>query len=141
MIEVHPPLLWIGHAFDRQGHRALFDAGIDAVVDVAWEERPATLPREMLYCRVPLLDGGGNDSTRLQLAVSLVVQLLRAETKLLVACSAGMSRSPTIAAFALSVWLGETPEASLQRIAHHKAFDIKAELWRDLTAAISRSES
>ena len=61
MHEIHPDLLWLGHALDVREPRPLFDAGITAVVDVAFEEPPAQLPRQLIYCRFPLSDGGGND--------------------------------------------------------------------------------
>ena len=60
MHEIHPDLLWVGHALDVREPRPLFDAGIAAVVDVAFEEPPAQLPRGLIYCRFPLNDGGGN---------------------------------------------------------------------------------
>lgn len=36
MREIHPELLWLGHALDIREPRSLFDAGITAVVDVAF---------------------------------------------------------------------------------------------------------
>ena len=64
MYEVLPERLWIGNALDARNPRSLFDAGIAAVVDLAYEEEPAVLPRRMVYCRFPLIDGEGNDAAR-----------------------------------------------------------------------------
>ena len=47
MHEIHSNLLWIGHSFDVRQPRPLFDAGITAVIDVAYEEPPAQIPRSV----------------------------------------------------------------------------------------------
>lgn len=52
--------LFIGHAGDLRDLRALHAAGIAAVVDLAANEPPATLTRDLAYCRLPLVDGPGN---------------------------------------------------------------------------------
>ncbi|TWU50732.1 Dual specificity phosphatase, catalytic domain [Rubripirellula tenax] len=132
MHELHPNLLWLGHAFDVREPRPLFDAGITAVVDVAFEEPPAQLPRQLLYLRFPLNDGGGNEPSVLRFAVQSLVDLLHSETRTIVACSAGMSRSPTIAAYALACHLDITPEVALERIAAIKSLEIKGQLWSDV---------
>lgn len=138
MHEIHPDLFWIGHAFDIREPTPLFDAGITAVVDVAFEEPPALLPRQLIYCRFPLNDGGGNDASVLLHAVQTVISLLASETRMIVACSAGMSRSPTIAAFALAAHLGEEPDEVISRIAAVKSLEIKPALWNDVKNALSR---
>ena len=101
MIEIQPNLLWLGNAHDVQNFEAIFDNGISAVVDVAYEEPATLLPRQLIYCRVPLNDGGGNEPNLILFAVETLLDLLKSEIPTLVACSAGLSRSPTIAAFAL----------------------------------------
>ena len=58
MHEIHPNQVRLGHALDIREPRALFDVGIRAVVDVAIEEPPVALPRELIYCRFPIHDGG-----------------------------------------------------------------------------------
>lgn len=134
MYEIHPDLLWLGHAFDIREPRPLFDAGISAVIDVAIEERVAQLPRQLLYLRFPINDGGGNAPFILRLAVQSLVDLLHSDTRTIIACSAGMSRSPTIAAFALAYHLNITPEAALERIATIKTMEINSLLWSDIAA-------
>ncbi|MEQ8789854.1 MAG: dual specificity protein phosphatase [Pirellulaceae bacterium] len=138
MREIHPHLLWIGNALDARDSRALFDAEIEAVVDVAFEEPPATLPRQLIYCRFPLNDGGGNRAAILLHAVQCTVDLLAAGTRTLVACSAGMSRSPTIAAFALSSHLDQPAEEVLLGIAQVGALEVKGPLWNDVAAVLPR---
>ena len=135
---IHHDLLWLGHAIDIREPRPLFDAGITAVVDVAIEEPPAQLPRQLVYCRFPLNDGGGNNQTTLRQAVQTVVDLLATGTRTIVACSAGMSRSPTIAAHALAVHLSQEPDDVIVRIAALKSLELKPELWNDIGEIFSR---
>jgi len=135
MHEVVAGLLWVGHALDARNPRAVLDAGIAAVVDLAYEELPAALPRDLVYCRFPLVDGAGNDPQRLRLAVETVVNLLDGGTPTLVSCSAGMSRAPAIAAAALSVWRKEPLEQSLQALAQSQPHDVSATLWDDMIKA------
>ena len=135
MLEIHPSLLWIGHAFDIREPRPLFDAGISAVVDVAYEEPPAQLPRQLIYCRFPLNDGGGNDPKHLLQLLRIVTDFLNSSTRIIVACSAGMSRSPSVAAFALAHHLSQPPDEIIARIAEHRSLELKSELWKDLKQA------
>jgi protein-tyrosine phosphatase len=135
MHEVVAQRLWIGNARDARTPQALFESGIAAVVDLAYEESIAVLPREIVYCRFPLTDGSGNDAHLLQLAVDTVVKLLAGETPTLVACGAGMSRSPAVAAAALSIHVGEPADRSLSRIAEVRPHDVSPVLWRELLEA------
>jgi len=138
MHEVHPDLLWIGHAFDIREPRALFDLKISAVVDVAYEEPPSPTPRQLIYCRFPLNDGDGNDPEMILQALKTVTDLLKSNTRTLVACSAGMSRSPTIASFALAHYLSETPNHIISKIAELKSLEIKPKLWADTFAVFKK---
>lgn len=138
MHEIHPDLLWLGHAIDVREPGPLFDAGISAVVDIAFEEPPAQLPRQLIYCRFPLNDGGGNDPSVLLQTVQTLVDLLDSGTRTIVACSAGMSRSPTIAAFALAAHLSHEPDDVIARIADVKSLELKGALWNDVANVFSR---
>ncbi|MFC1759305.1 protein phosphatase [Planctomycetota bacterium] len=129
MVEVLSGKIWLGHAFDVRQPRELFDHGISAVVDVAYEESPAQLPRQLVYCRFPLNDGEGNDPMLIRLAVDSVVNCLSIGMPTLVACSAGMSRSPSIAAVALAIHLGESPTEVLQRFSKSKALEVSPQFW------------
>ena len=89
MHEIHSKLLWIGNAFDIRQPRGLFDVGIRAVIDVAYEEPPAQLPRQLIYCRFPLNDGGGNDPQVVLQSLLTVTDLLSFKIPTMVACSGG----------------------------------------------------
>jgi protein-tyrosine phosphatase len=134
MHEIHSNLLWTGNAFDVREPRALFDAEIAAVVDLAIEESPSQLPRQLIYCRFPIVDGEGNARALLLLAVQTTVDLLASGTRTIVACSAGLSRSPTIATFALAAHLGHFPEDVLARLNEMKSLELHGALWNDVAA-------
>jgi protein-tyrosine phosphatase len=134
MIELPPNSLWLGHALDAREPRDLYEAGIKAVVDLAYAEPPAVLPRDFIHCRFPLVDGGGNKPAVLKLALQTVVNLLGASLPVLVACSAGLSRSPTIVAFALAAHLHCQPEEVVLQISELKSLEINGALWNDVSA-------
>lgn len=134
MKEIHPPILWTGNAREARDVQNLFDAGISAVVDLAYEESPAQLPRQLVYCRFPTVDGAGNDPSLLKLALSTTVELLRSGTPAMVACSAGMSRSPTVAVCALAVHLGRSSESVLAMINETVSLELHGDLWTDVCA-------
>ena len=132
MQEIHPDRFWLGNALTMRDPKSLFDVGIAAVVDLAIEEPPAQLPRQLTYVRIPLNDGGGNAPSLLVHAVQMTLDLLRSETPTLIACSAGISRSPTIASFALAAFLDEDPDQMLDNIAALTPTGIHRILWSDV---------
>lgn len=76
MRQIHPHALWLGHAGDGRDFRLLLDTGIQAVVQLAAEEPPLQLPRELTYCRFPLVDGPDNERKLLSLAVTTVANFV-----------------------------------------------------------------
>jgi hypothetical protein len=110
------------------------------VVDLALNEPVPTLTRELVYCRFPLVDGGGNPPWLVRAALEAVAGLVRAGVPTLVFCGAGMSRSPAVAAAALSLAFGEPPGACLDLVAGDGPHDVSAGLWRELVEAIRRPE-
>ncbi len=135
MVELLAEKLWLGNALELRDAAALFQHGIAAVVDVAYEEPPAALPREIIYCRFPLIDGDANEAGTLRLAVTAVENLLLQTPPLIIGCSAGMSRSPAVASFALGRYLGESPATVVQRMAQVRKLEIHSGLWTALEAA------
>src|SRR5947209_6676853 len=101
--------LWIGHVIDVADLRSIHDLGIEALIDLGINEPVPTITRELVYCRFPLLDGAGNRLELLQLAVQTTAKLIIASISTWVFCSAGMSRSPAVAAAALAVATGRPP--------------------------------
>ena len=133
MREISNLPLWLGNARDCRDKRAILDAGIQAVVDLALEEPPAVLVRELTYCRFPLLDGAGNPDGLLRAAVETVTTFLRAGTPTLVCCGAGMSRAPVIAAAAIASLRGCRLVDSLSQVIPSGSGDVSSTLHADLS--------
>ena len=72
--------LWIGHAGDGRDSRGIIERDIQAVVQLAIDEPVIHTPREIIYCRYPLLDGEGNSPRLLRLAIDAVAALIVGET-------------------------------------------------------------
>ena len=136
MTQIHPHSLWIGHAGEGRDASSLADAGIEALVNLAAEERFELPPREFLSLRFPLIDGTGNRSAWLELAITTVASLLALKIPTIVACGAGMSRAPTIAAAALALTLHKSPEGCLQDVASQHPTDVSPGLWDEVKAVL-----
>jgi protein-tyrosine phosphatase len=63
------------------------------------------------------------------LAIETVASLLRAEIPTLVFCRAGMSRSPSVVAAALSLVEGGSPEDRLRQVVAGHPHDVSPQLW------------
>ena len=124
--------LRLGHAGDARDLRAVLAAGIEALVDLAMEEPPAKITREVVYVRFPLVDGPGNPDWLLRAALVTLTCLLHERTPTLVYCGAGMSRSPALAAGALALHTGRPPEACLADVLQGGPADVAPALWADV---------
>jgi hypothetical protein len=132
--------LWLGHVGDARDLRGLLASEISALVDLALDEPPATVTRELVYCRFPLVDGPGNPAWLLRAAIETTASLLRSETPTLVFCGAGMSRSPAIAAAALAVLKGRSPEECLAEVMQLGTSDVSPGLWRDVSQILREDQ-
>ncbi len=109
--------LLIGNVLDARNPKLLCAAEIEAVVDLAADEPPAfRMPRDMIYVRIPLVDGGANSAESLFVVVSTIASLLSAEIRTIVCCAAGLSRSPAVAAAALALATNQKLEAALLQV-------------------------
>jgi protein-tyrosine phosphatase len=124
--------LWIGHAGDLADVRGAINAGVCAVVDLALNERPQQLPRDMMYCRFPLVDGAGNDPWMLVTAIDMVATLIKFKVPLLVCCSAGSSRSLAIVSAALGRVEMRRPEDCLKSVSKLAPHDVNPGLWQEI---------
>ncbi|MDY0169900.1 MAG: dual specificity protein phosphatase [Thermoguttaceae bacterium] len=129
MREIDSNLLFLGNAADARDLRLLYDHRIAAVVDLALNEPPARLTHDMIYFRIPLCDGGGNGDTILEVAIRCVAALVAREVRTLVACRAGMSRAPAIAAAALALVRQSPPDECLTSIIADGPHDVSPALW------------
>jgi len=132
MHQIPESSLWLGHAGDARDSEGLLLAGLIAVVDLALEEPPARLIRELIYCRFPLHDGPGNPPWLLRAAVDTVAAMMRSGAPTLVSCRAGLSRSPCIAGAAIAQVRG-CPAAEGPAIALGSApADVSPALWAEV---------
>ena len=131
MRRVDQRLLWMGHAGDARDFRSLFEHEIEAVVQLAWDEPIPQAPRELIWARIPLLDGSGNPPHRIQLAVSTLAQLLTQHVPTLVCCSQGLSRTPVIVALALAQLERVSPQKALLALRESGKLDVTPALWHE----------
>lgn len=136
MNQIQPYSLWLGHAGEGRDLRQMLDQGIQALVHLAIEEPPATPPRELTYCRFPILDGAGNHPELLFLAASTIASLVRLRVPTLVTCGAGLSRSPALTAAALAMVVQQPPDDCLKRVVEHHASDVSPGLWSQITGMV-----
>jgi len=126
---VYSNLLFVGNAMDARDLRLLYDTGILAVVDLAINEAPAKLGRELIYCRFPINDGDGNPDWLLAIAIRTIAVMIRNEIQTVVACSAGMSRAPTVAAASIALLTNRDPDECLIEIITDAPNDVSPILW------------
>ena len=138
MRELIQERLWIGNSRDVHDIRSVLARGITSVIDLAIDELPAVYPRDIIYCRFPLIDGGGNSPVVLHATIQTAITLVNGGVATLVACSLGMSRSPCIAAAILSNVEQIDADDALQRILLHEPHDVSANLWADIKLSMRR---
>jgi len=134
--QILPYPLWLGHAGESRDFKKVFDLGVKAIVQLAAEEPSMQTPRELVFCRFPLLDGPGNRAELLFLAVSTVATLVKMRVPTLVTCGAGISRSPAIAAAALSMVHHEPPETYLEKVLEHHPGDVSPGFWQEIISLL-----
>lgn len=138
MRQLSPHRLWIGNVLDSRVLRSVLDQRIQVMVDLAANETPPIITRDLAYLRLPLLDGAGNSPWLVRLAVESVWRLVQANVPTLVYCSAGMSRAPTIAAAVIALHT-KTPLADcLGEVTKDAPHDISPGLMTDVQAVLAQ---
>ena len=136
MDQILPHRLWIGHAGNGNDLSLLHRVGIEVLVQVAIEEPPILPPRELVFLRYPMIDGTGNRPEIIDQAVRSVSFWIDRHVPILVCCSAGLSRSPSIVAAALSRSGHGTPESCLIRLETYRRIDVSPGLWSEVRASL-----
>lgn len=137
MHEIIPQHLWLGNTGDLLKPATLEVAGIKAIVQVALAEQMPTLSRELLLAHFPIIDGSGNTRGMIVAALDLTASLIRSRTPTLICCSAGMSRSPSIAAGAMAIATGIDPHEALRRVIDGRPHDVSPGLWGAVCAVVA----
>jgi protein-tyrosine phosphatase len=131
--EVIPEKLWIGNAIDARNVTGVLGLGIAAIVDLAMEELPIQYPRDVTYCRFPLIDGTGNQPAVLRAAIETTATFIASGTPTLVACGAGMSRSPAVVAAAMTKMHGGTVADTLEKLTTGRPHDVSPSLLTEIS--------
>ena len=141
MHEIIPLRLWIGNVGDARDVRSVLNLGVEAVVDLASNELPVEVPRDVVYLRLPIVDGTGNAPQLLKLAIDTTAHLIASRTPTFVFCSAGLSRSPAIVAAAIATAEHSSLDDTLKSIGAMMPHDVLPGLWNELkTACLSLGE-
>jgi len=138
MREIIPLRLWIGNVSDTDNPAHLIDAGVLALVDLAYEEKPPKLPRDLIYCRFPLVDGSGNSPELLKVAIETIANMISQNIPTIVFCGAGMSRSPCVVAAALSRIRDQSVEELLLSLTKDGAHDVSVSLLEDIKSVFKQ---
>ena len=131
--------LWAGNAADGRDVQRILARDIRAIVQLAIEEPPLQLSREIACLRIPLVDGDGNDAALLQLAIHAVAALIHAEIPTLVCCDGGMSRSPAIIAAAISRVEKADLHICLEAVTESHPSDVSTALWEEVSRVVTAS--
>ncbi len=133
--------LWIGNVGDVWDLNAIYAEEIRAIVDFAKNEPIPKLGREFVYCRFPIVDNVNDDVEIIELAIATLAGLLRAGMLSLVYCSNGESRSPVIAAAALSIFSENPIDEQLAKIAELCSVDVSPGLWNQVYELLNGENS
>lgn len=128
--------LWLSNAYEARDLRAIHNAEIEAVIDLALNEPPLAVTRELVYCRFPLIDGTGNPPWLLRAAVQTLAGMMHAKVSTMVFCSAGLSRSPVIAAAAIARLRSTSLHSELLIVLQDAPADVSAAFVADCDAAL-----
>ena len=112
--------------------RILYDTGIQAILDLAGNEPLQQLPRSFTYCRFPLFDDGSNPKWLLQVVIHTLAELISLNIPTLVFCSAGLSRTPMIAAAELAKVTQLPIEQCLKTVTLDNPADVSPALWSSI---------
>jgi hypothetical protein len=121
--------LYVGSIEDAENYERLREAGIEALLSLAY---PVKYP-DILVGYVPFDDGELIPEEVLYKALSFVRRKRRRDHKILIACSAGVSRSPIIAVAVLHELVGYPLVEAFRTVIHqvHSAFPHPT-LWASL---------
>ncbi len=126
--EAYYGLPLIGDGISARDLKLVYDHNVVAIVDIAADEPPAKLGRDIIYCRFPIHDDDSNEDVLVSAAIECLHLLLVRRYRTLVACSGGMSRAPVIGASALALLTGREFTDSLIKITSDSPHDVSPTL-------------
>jgi protein-tyrosine phosphatase len=112
--------LYVGTAADATDDSLLETHGVTTIVSLT-HETPRPTTQDLTLRSIPLIDGPQHSREQFTKAVEETLAALAADGSVLVHCSAGASRSPTVAATALALAQDMDLEDALQQVADNRA--------------------
>jgi protein-tyrosine phosphatase len=112
--------LFVGTAADVTDDSVLASHGVTTIVSLT-HETPSPAAQDITVCSIPLIDGPQHSREQFTKAVEETLAALAADGSVLVHCSAGASRSPTVAATALALARDMELEDAVQQVADNRA--------------------
>ena len=112
--------LFVGTIEDAGTGPLLENHGIETVVSLAHSPPDTRFPESVSVKQVPLTDGPQNDRAQFNEAVDVLVSALESGETVLVHCSRGASRSPSVAATALAITQDIGIKEAFEQVAEHR---------------------
>jgi protein-tyrosine phosphatase len=111
--------LYVGTTSDATDDSTLETHGVTTIISLT-HETPQSTRQGIDIHSIPLIDGPQHSREQFRNAVEATIAALETEGAVLVHCSAGASRSPTVAATALALAQDRDLEAALQQVADNR---------------------
>jgi len=127
--------LFVGTIVDAATRSILRNHGIDTVVSLTHSPPDAGFSKSVSVTQVPLTDGPQNKRAQFEAAVDALLSALESGETVLVHCSRGASRSPSVAATALGIVQDIGIKQAFEQVAEHReACDPhEALIWQAVT--------
>lgn len=129
--------LFVGTIEDAGAEALLRTNGITRIISLTHASPDTGFPKFASVTRIPIIDGPRNDRERFGTAVEAVCSALESGDSVLVHCSRGASRSPSVAAAAHAIVRGSSIEQAFTQVAKHRdACDPHDTLVRQAVAVV-----
>ena len=112
--------LFVGTIADAGRDSHLRKENIATVVSLTHSEPDTGFPESVTVTRVPITDGPQHDRAQFEAAVDAVLAALDSGESVLVHCSRGASRSPSVAATALALSRDVGIDRAFERVAENR---------------------
>jgi len=112
--------LFVGTIEDAGTEPLLKNHGIETVVSLTHSPPNTGFPASVSVKQVPLTDGPQNNQAQFNEAVDVLVSALESGETVLVHCSRGASRSPSVAATALAIVQDIGIKEAFEQVAEHR---------------------
>ncbi len=131
--------LYVGSIEDAGDQSLLERRRISVILSLTHTEPDPGFPSAVTVVRFPMLDGPRNDRETFARAVSEAVTRWEAGNRVLIHCSAGASRSPAVAAAAISLSTDRPVETAFRQLKQRRpAVDPHEALVRQAARVSSR---